>query len=71
MIVEVEAHAEQARELERAAAIANALGAAEHRTVKLDLRPIGGRLRVRDALLGQLPTDEVDRRVVLVEESGL
>jgi 7-cyano-7-deazaguanine synthase len=29
-------------ELERAAAVAKALGAAEHRTVKLDLRAIGG-----------------------------
>jgi 7-cyano-7-deazaguanine synthase len=29
-------------ELERAAAVAEALGAAEHRTVKLDLRAIGG-----------------------------
>jgi 7-cyano-7-deazaguanine synthase len=29
-------------ELERAAAVAHALGAAEHRTVKLDLRQIGG-----------------------------
>src|SRR5438094_5624606 len=29
-------------ELERAAAVAKALGAVEHRTVALDLRPIGG-----------------------------
>jgi 7-cyano-7-deazaguanine synthase len=45
-------------ELERAAAVAKALGAAEHRTVTLDLRAIGGSALTADIAVPKDRTDE-------------
>jgi len=51
-------------ELERAAAVARALGAAEHRTVKLDLRAIGGSALTADiAVPKDRPADELSHGV--------
>jgi len=51
-------------ELERAAAVAKALGAAEHRTVRLDLRAIGGSALTADvAVPKDRPADELGRGI--------
>jgi 7-cyano-7-deazaguanine synthase len=51
-------------ELERAAAVAGLLGADEHRTVKLDLRSIGGSALTADTLVPKdRPAEEMSRGV--------
>ncbi len=53
-------------ELERAAEVARALGAAEHRTVRLDLRAVGGSALTADLAVPKDRTDEAIGRGIPV-----